>query len=161
MPKLLDHDALALFEEILTQGTALRVRVTGRSMAPFVCGGDIVTIKQTDCLSLHIGDLMFFKNGQDLPMLHRIIRKKRTPGGMLIFQTKGDALMAPDEPVEPYQVLGKVCLIEKTNSVGRLSSKNMESGKYRIMNYGIALLGVAKWQIRHVLHTLKKALLSS
>jgi len=105
---------LVLFEDILNDGISLRVKVTGRSMAPFLQGGEILTIKRVPYASLHKGDLIFFKNSHGFPLLHRIIKKDTKS-----VQTKGDALMAFDEPVCEKDALGKVCIIERATHMVR------------------------------------------
>jgi signal peptidase I len=125
---------LGLFEDILNDEINLRVKVTGRSMEPFLRGGEILTIKKVPHASLKKGDLIFFKDRNELPVLHRIIKK-----GTNSFQTKGDALLAFDEPVDKKDFLGKVCVVEKANPDGKVKSIDMESPIWRIINYIIAL----------------------
>src|SRR4030043_1915029 len=112
LTKKTDPEVLHLFEEILNSDSNLRVKVTGRSMSPFLRGEEILTIKKVPYTSLKIGDLIFFKNGQGYPVLHRIIKKKQVQDGVITFQTKGDALIAFDEPIKNNKILGKVCKIE-------------------------------------------------
>jgi signal peptidase I len=131
-------DILRLFEDILRNGTSLRVKVTGRSMSPFLRGEEIVTIKKVTGSSLHIGDLIFFKTRYSSPLLHRIIRKQYKD--MVIFQTKGDAAVIPDEPVSEHDVLGKVYKIEKILSSGRTKHINMESRFRKTINYLLAII---------------------
>ena len=66
-PNILDPTITGLFEDILNAGSRLRVRVTGRSMAPFLGGGETVTLKQVPFTSLHRGDLILFKNSHACP----------------------------------------------------------------------------------------------
>jgi len=139
--KTSEHGTLWLFEGILNSGLSLRVRVTGRSMSPFLQGGEILTIRKVPCTSLRIGDLIFFKNHRGSHLLHRIVSKKRVNNGMLTFQTKGDALRACDESVRHDEILGKVCKIEKINSVMCSKYINMESTPWQTINY---LTGVIK-----------------
>ena len=128
-----------LFEDIVTSGSILRVKVTGRSMAPFLQGGDIVSIRQVPCSSLRRGDLIFFRNREGFPMLHRLIRKRHLSNDITMVQTKGDALIAPDEPI-PYQsILGKVWKIERFPSGNGRRLIYMESMKWRTINYLVAL----------------------
>ncbi|MCP4668963.1 MAG: signal peptidase I [Deltaproteobacteria bacterium] len=144
-PGICDPEVIGLFEDILNSGSSLRVKVTGGSMAPFLQGGDIVTLKEASCSSLHRGDLIFFKDSRGAPALHRLIRKRRASSGGIIFQTKGDATILFDEPV-PYQdVLGKVCKIEKGSPSGKLTCINMESKGRRIMGYLTAWVSFMKW----------------
>ena len=68
-----DAELTGLFEEILNRGSYLRVEVTGKSMAPVLRSGDIVTIVKVTPASLRVGDLVFYKNGLGLPVLHRLL----------------------------------------------------------------------------------------
>ena len=132
-------DVLRLFEDILRNGTGLRVRVTGRSMTPFLNGGEFVTIKKVSYASLHIGDLIFCKSPNTSPLLHRIVRKQRTDRGLL-FQTKGDAVQGADEPVTEHDIIGKVCIIEK--NIFGIGTKRVHMGSrfWKTINYLLAIM---------------------
>ncbi len=132
-------ELVGLFEDILSRGLGLRVRVTGRSMIPFLKGGEVLTIKKVASSTLNIGDLILCKNPSDAPLVHRIIKKKRGPDGLAVFQTKGDALISFDEPVASHGVLGKVCKIERILPSGRMDLMDMESLFRRVTNYLTAL----------------------
>jgi signal peptidase I len=134
-----EQGTLKLFEDILNSGLSLRVKVTGRSMSPFLRGGEILTIRKVSHSSLQTGDLIFFKNHLGFHLLHRIVKKKRDNNGMFAFQTKGDALRVCDESVRYDKILGKVCKIEKINSVACTKNINMESTPWRTINYLIAM----------------------
>jgi signal peptidase I len=138
-----EPEKLGLFEGILNDGISLRVKVTGRSMTPFLRGGEILTIKKVPYASLQKGDLIFFKNSHGFPLLHRII-KKRLHIGTNSVQTKGDALLAFDEPVLEHDILGKVCVVEKTNPDGKVKSIDMESPIWRTVNHLIAFFNSVK-----------------
>lgn len=140
-------EATVLFEDILGAGSRLRVQVTGKSMFPFLRAGDVVTIQKVPDDAMGRGDIIFFKNSHGLPVLHRLIRKKRGSDDIVTFQTKGDALAAFDRPVSGHEVLGKVIKIEEKNSAGRM--KNMESFQWRTINHLIALTLFAKSTIWH------------
>lgn len=133
---------ITLFEEILDGGLSLRVRVTGRSMAPFLRGGEILTLKKEPHEALRKGDLIFFKNSQGAPLLHRIVQKRKSSDKKITFRTKGDAVIAFDEPVQYQKILGKVCRIEKTNSRTESKFINMESRKWRMINAVIAWMSL-------------------
>lgn len=134
-------ESSAFFEDILNRGLSLRVRATGRSMAPFLKGGEIVTIKKVPCSSLRIGDLIFFKNRGRSLLLHRIVKKQRGGNG-LVFQTKGDAVHGIDDPVHENIILGKVCTIEKIHSCNPMKPVDMESSRQRGINYVRAKVGL-------------------
>jgi signal peptidase I len=127
-------EALALFGDILRKGLLLRVKVTGRSMRPFLRGGEILVIRKVETSSLRKGDLIFFRNRYNIPVVHRIIRKKIDSAKSVCFETKGDALMSFDEPVSGRDILGKVCRAEGARSLDR------ESKLWRAMNYLLATL---------------------
>jgi len=140
------------FEDVLNAGLDLRVRVTGRSMAPFLKGGEVLTIKKVDYASLKKGDLIFFKNLHGSPLLHRLIKKKNVKNNTFMFHTKGDALITFDEPVCEHEILGKVHRIEKIVSYGRTKSINMESYLWRNINFIIASVSVIKSKAYFAVH---------
>ena len=111
-------------------------------MNSFLHGGEILTIRKVPSSSLHIGDLIFFKTRDGIPVLHRILKKERK-NNMHIFQTKGDALITIDEPAYESDILGKVCKIE-TNSDGKRKYINMESSLWRNINYLLAVINIGK-----------------
>ncbi|MEW6052908.1 MAG: signal peptidase I [Nitrospirota bacterium] len=133
----------ALFKEILRSGLTLRVKVTGRSMAPFLNGGEVLTIKQIPVPSLQVGDLIFFTAADNSLLLHRVVRMQRREK-VNIVQTKGDALRGLDDPVCAENILGKVISVERCGAGGRKTSLDMESFPRRISNYLIAKKSLVK-----------------
>ena len=127
-------EVAALFEEILREDSLLRVKATGRSMRPFLRGGEVLIIRKTVVSSLRRGDLILFKNRQGVPVIHRIVRKMRGNDGAIAFETKGDAQLSLDEPVGGSEILGKVCRIEGARSL------DMEAGVWRGVNYMLAIV---------------------
>jgi signal peptidase I len=145
-PKRTDPGVFALFEDILNSGVGLRVRVTGRSMIPLLRGGELLTLRKVPCSSLKRGDLIFFRNREGCPILHRIVHTIRGKNGAIAFQTKGDALIAFDGTVHDQEILGKVCRIEKG-----AKCIDMETGIQRRLNYLIAVTGLLKSRFRFAL----------
>jgi len=137
---------MRLFEDILCNGADLRVGVTGRSMMPFLRGGEVLTIRRMPCSSLRKGDLILFRNTYDAPVLHRIIQKTKGDDGTFCFLTKGDALMAFDDEIHENRVLGKVLRIERPAQSGKTAHLDMNSLFYRCMNFSIAFAGFFKTQ---------------
>ena len=127
-----------LFEEILDDDSLLRVKVTGRSMRPFLRGGETLTIRRAAVSSLRRGDLILFKNRQGLPVVHRIVRKIRGHDGAILFETKGDALLTTDGPVDGGDILGRVCRIEGTRSL------DMDAAGWRCLNYLLAVINLLR-----------------
>jgi signal peptidase I len=137
----------SFFEELLNNGLELRVRVTGRSMWPFLKGNEILTIRKVVISSLKIGDLILFKNRIGMPVLHRIIKKRRIGNNHFSFCTKGDALLAHDDEVNGNQVMGKACKIEKHVSDTGMHYINLESYRWSTINYLTALTSSGKSRI--------------
>ena len=140
-------EATALFEDILRRGTSLRVKVTGRSMTPFLKGGEIVTIKNTTYRELLIGDIIFFKNDENRLILHRLIKKSSAEGP---FHTKGDASAIFDTPVSKDNILGKVCKIERGTSPVEVVA-NMETLQWKTLNFLTAILNPPKRKVHSIL----------
>ncbi len=139
-------DILRLFEDILRNGADLRVGVTGRSMRPFLKGGEVLVIRRMPCSSLKRGDLILYRDKNDLPVLHRIIQKTKGDDGTFSFLTKGDGLTGFDEEIHGGSVLGKVLVIERPAQSGKTRHINMNSLFYRGMNFSIAVAGFFKTQ---------------
>jgi signal peptidase I len=140
-------EAAAIFEDVLESGSGLRVRVSGGSMSPSIEDGDVVTIRRVRAESLRRGDVVFFKSGQGTPVLHRIVRKRRTCDGAVTFQTKGDALFGLDAAIHPRAVLGKVCAIEKPCAGGEGKRVNLESPAQKAANFLLAFFHLARWGV--------------
>lgn len=147
--KVSAYETLDLFEDILNSRASLRVRVTGTSMKPFLRGGEVLTIKKMPYSSLKRGDLIFFKRRLGNPVVHRIIKKSKDHMDIVTLQTKGDALLSLDDPVEENEILGKVCKIEGANSF------NMETGIWRDINYLLAIIHLMKSRIYFALGSFK------
>jgi signal peptidase I len=147
-----------LFEEILRQGCALRVQVTGRSMTPFLRSGEIVIVRPVPAATVQIGDIIFFRDRRGQLLLHRLIKKKRLPGG-LHFQTKGDAVRGLDEPIAEDRLLGKACRIETSwPGRGSPSSINLESVTWKWTNALIAGMSLCKLGVVALCQHVKRAL---
>ena len=145
--KLLINESSELFADILANGLSLRVQVTGGSMAPFLKGGEILTIRKDPSSLLRVGDLIFFRDSDGFPVLHRIVRKARKKD-MAVFQTKGDALLSIDDPVCEPDILGKVWAIERMDADGKAVHIDMESFMQKGINYFFAVKGLCKSRVR-------------
>lgn len=145
-------ERLSLFQDILSSGSFLRVRVTGRSMTPFLGGGDILTIRKVSASSLKKGDLVFFKNLDEYPVIHRVVKKQKHRDG-ITFQTRGDALIGFDERVREEEILGKVCVVEKGEK-----HYNLEAPHWRCANYLRAMINLCESRLYVTLSTFKKLL---
>lgn len=150
-------EKIGLYEDILEKGISLHVKVTGRSMSPYLKGGETLTIRKVQAESLKRGDLVFFKDQSGLPVLHRIVRIQRKEGETYIFQTKGDGSYAFDDPVSKDAIIGKVCKIESKTLSNGSKTIDMESFSNRITNYYLAIYSL----LRPKLSSLKRKIIPS
>jgi len=100
-----------LAADILGQGSYLRFRAHGNSMAPFIRNGDIILVEPKKASELHIGDIVFYRRAGGRHVAHRLIGKSGNDGS-LVLKTRGDNLRYLDGSVFPEQVLGRVIRIE-------------------------------------------------
>ena len=143
-------ESILFFEDILAAGAGLRVKATGRSMLPFLRGGEILTIKKVPPSSLRMGDVIFFRrNPGGQAVVHRIVRKSGERETGFTFRTKGDALIGPDEPVSEQEILGKVCAVESG-----VRHANLEAGAWRAFSYLVAVIGLFKAESRAALRAM-------
>jgi len=150
VPREQDPQVCGLFEDILSSGVAIRIKATGGSMAPFLRGDEVLTIKKVPRSAIGRGDLIFFKDRDGSLILHRVIRKRKLSSGRNTFRTKGDALISLDKPVEHNRILGKVLKVERNGPTARSKCLNMESRTWQMLNYFAAMVNLAKSTIRHV-----------
>ena len=94
--------------EVLRTSGALRLRVTGWSMLPTVMPGDILVIEHISSATVSEGDIVLFVRDRRF-FVHRVVTKGQTCDAAIL--TCGDAMPAPDPPVPPSDLLGKVSFI--------------------------------------------------
>jgi signal peptidase I len=127
-----------LFADLLEKGHDLRLRVEGRSMYPFLRGGDVVTLRRVPVTALRRGDLVLFRSAPYRSLLlHRIL----TVGGVgegATVRTRGDNLLQADRSVAGGEVLGRVVRVERA---GRGEPIELESARWRAAGRLMALFG--------------------
>jgi hypothetical protein len=143
IPHMCVSESVGIFEDILRNGLNLRVQATGKSMTPFLRGGEILTIHRVPPATLSIGDLIFFKTPEGVPLIHRIVKKQQDEHGF-VFHTKGDSLFVCDTAIGERHILGKVCRIERVDGNGNAEEIDMESRPQRFFNNMTAVLSLAK-----------------
>ena len=98
-----------LFLEVLKSAGQARLAVTGTSMLPSIWPGDILEVHRQSVAEIVPGDVVLReRNGAFLA--HRVVEKVDWPERTLLI-TRGDASPAPDLPVTPEQLLGRVTAI--------------------------------------------------
>ncbi len=103
---------LPLLTELFARGADVRIRVTGASMRPFLCGGEILTLRRPEGGGLRRGDLVLFVDRDGRPVLHRIVHRRASSAGA-VLRTLGDGLIGLDEALPEQRVLARVCAIER------------------------------------------------
>jgi hypothetical protein len=116
-PRLMPHDLHSreqsknsLAAELLQATGKLRLIARGNSMLPTLWPGDLLVIEKLGLAHAQVGDVILFAR-QDRFYIHRILRRDYTPVGPCLV-TRGDAMPEADEPVLPFELLGKVIEIE-------------------------------------------------
>ncbi len=102
------RELVTLVDELLCRGHDVRLRVTGRSMSPWLEDGAVVTLRRVGASTLAPGDIVLFLTRAGYPVLHRLIRRERCADGTPWLLVKGDACAAPDERITSDRVLAKV-----------------------------------------------------
>jgi len=103
---------LELATEVLSSGSAIRLRALGTSMLPAIWPGDVLRIEHKPAQEIVPGDIVLVARGNRL-FVHRLIEKHNSQ-----WITRGDSLPQNDAPIAEAQVLGKISLIHrKTGSI--------------------------------------------
>ena len=104
-------DLLPLIKESLSKGSKLSVTVTGNSMFPlFAHERDSVVLQKS--VVYKPKDIVLYLREGDVPVLHRIIKKKE-----LGFSMCGDNQLVEEYPIKEEAVLGRVCEFERKGKV--------------------------------------------
>lgn len=120
-----------LIEDVLTRGLQVRMSVTGFSMAPNLCSGDIVMVEPLADREIRLGDLIVFRGVAGNLVLHRVLRRWRDKEGRRRAQTRGDANLHLDTAIPIEKILGRVYRIEKGDT--RVIDLNVTSERLRAL----------------------------
>ncbi len=115
-----DARAAALCARLLREGIAVRLRLGGGSMRPFLRHGDCCVLEPARHRKLESGDIVAYLNLTGNLTVHRIVaarQKDGKPG----FMTKGD-MTNWKEWVAAAAVLGRVVSVERSGRKSRLDT---------------------------------------
>ncbi len=112
-----------LARELLGQGCAVRLQVTGRSMQPLIHSGDRVDIEPTTPDEVRVGDLALFALGERL-FLHRVIDRRQV-GGEVRLAARGDCNVTPEPEFGQAELLGVARTLRRGEAVIDLRSPAM------------------------------------
>lgn len=109
-----------LSAELLREGSTIQFRARGRSMAPLIRDGDVLTVEPATLAAVRVGDVVLHRLGGQLAA-HRVVGRRRTARGYAL-ETRGDALSAAPDLAWEEDLLGRVIARErdgKVVSIGR------------------------------------------
>lgn len=110
MVQLLPNDFFELAKEQLSEGKAVRLRVQGNSMLPFIHSGDVVVIEPYLQEDLPLFSAVFYQwKGQF--MTHRLIRKSVGKDGRESWSMLGDGNICQVETLEKNEILGVLTIL--------------------------------------------------
>ena len=95
---------------LLDDGLSVRFEAGGRSMLPTIRDGDTLVVEPVDPASISRGDVIVV-GGPFSVRAHRVVSFADHGSGSIIL--RGDALLAPDAPVSPERILGRVAGVER------------------------------------------------
>ena len=131
---------LDLTTELLSQGTTVRFRPSGRSMYPSIREGELITVEPVVVSDVTLGDIVLYRSQRGL-IAHRVIGTGQalspTQSSVLSPQSssaqssvlsphyflQGDASLSWDEPVEAHQILGRVIRVQRNGRSVALASR--------------------------------------
>ena len=102
----------AIAIDLLGDGRTLRFTAKGGSMDPLIRDGDTLFLAPADLSRIKFGDVVFFVNGEGMPLIHRVIKtQKRGKERWLLI--RGDRGNRVDGYFPPVEVFGQVIAIER------------------------------------------------
>ena len=155
-----DQGVLGLIQSLLQQGTSVKIQVSGRSMLPFLEGGETVELSPIIGSKLRRGDLLLHTSTQNNPLIHRLVRR-RFINKVLHLQTKGDGCACLDPFVPASQVLARVRSVTVSDGkTGKKGTTNLDTTSMRLKGYLIARRGLSWYYLRRIKVVTKSLILS-
>jgi hypothetical protein len=108
-----------LSAELLGRGNRIRFRAHGRSMAPLVRDGDVLTVEPARLGDLRVGDIALHRIGEGQLVAHRVVAR-RVADGRPAVATRGDAVRGSPDLAREGDVLGRVVARERDGRVVRM-----------------------------------------
>ncbi len=99
----LGFSAEGLVFELLAEGMAVEIPVTGASMSPFIRGLDVLSLAPLDRGAIARGDVVAFPRPGGRMVVHRVVA---ATGDQLL--TRGDAAPQPDAWIAAAMAAGRV-----------------------------------------------------
>ncbi len=115
---------LDLTAELLSRGTTVRFRPSGRSMYPSIREGELITVEPVVASDVTPGDIILYRSERGL-LAHRVVGSSPTQSSVLSphYFFRGDASLCCDQPVAAGQILGRVLCVERHGRSLALASR--------------------------------------
>jgi hypothetical protein len=107
----------ALVEDLLDTGLQVRFRAGGRSMAPAVQDGDVLTVAPVAPALVAVGDVILCDTWRG-PIAHRVVAIEATATDRR-FVLRGDCSLENDRPIEATRLRGRLVAVERNGHVDR------------------------------------------
>jgi signal peptidase len=111
---------LDLTTELLSRGTTVHFRPTGRSMYPSIREGELITVEPVAASDVKLADIVLYRSERGL-IAHRVVEIASRDSQ--VFRLRGDASLSCDQPVEAEQILGRVVSVQRNGSSITLASR--------------------------------------
>jgi signal peptidase I len=96
---------------LLACGQTVRFTAPGHSMHPVIRHGDVLLVAPLE-RPAQPGEILLYRDAAGRPVAHRLIGFTSGDDGPALV-LKGDSAAAPDLPVRPAQVFGRVSALER------------------------------------------------
>ncbi len=115
---------LDLTTELLSRGTTVRFRPSGRSMYSSIRDGELITVEPVVASDVALGDIVLYRSERGL-IAHRVVGSSPTQSSVLSphYFLRGDASLSCDQPVKPQQILGRVISVQRDGRSVALASR--------------------------------------
>lgn len=121
---------------LLACGQTVRFTAPGHSMHPVIRHGDALLVTPLEHTA-HPGDILLYRDAGGHPVAHRLIGFAAEDGAPALI-LKGDSAAAPDLPIRPAQVLGRVMAVERRGQ--RIDPYGMRTTFYGIAFSMVSLI---------------------
>ncbi len=137
---------LDLTSELLSRGTRVRFRPSGRSMYPSIREGELITVEPVDPNDVKRGDIILYRSERGV-IAHRVVvgtdqPSSPTQSSVLSphYFLRGDASLCCDQPVAAHQILGRVIRVERDGRSVALASRGAKMW-HKVRRLGSQLKG--------------------
>jgi hypothetical protein len=171
---------LELSTELLQRGLCIRFQANGCSMRPTIADGEIITVAPVAPSDVKVGDIILYHKGRK-PIAHRVVKianrgseaviTRSTHSSLLsphhsvlspaqssalspqpLFILRGDAHGMCDEPVEPYQIVGRVVSVERGGRQIALDSRRAKI----VLPIRLFTFRLKRWIVKNCLAGIRK-----